>query len=156
MLSSLLSGVVQAGAIMFRDSYNGHPVWNNTRECVAQYTNNSAIIDRTGFFGYSAVDGDYTIWLDVGDNVTHDVDEDLASRINLCVQKNYNETTVKVRSHNDYAVGGSYDSDDELYQHYDFFGHGLPEDFDPDAPESIYCGDEAGSVYYSGDEAEPV
>ena len=112
--------------IAFRDYYDGAPEWDIIANCVSNYTDVRAIIDRH----YNDSDAGVSIWLDTGSNRAADIDDMLNTNITRCIMDKTNAMFVEVRDHNIFAMRAN--TDEDYYNHFDIFGHGYPLDYDKD------------------------
>lgn len=116
------------GQVSFRHWYDDAAPWTIIAKCIENTTSAKAIVDRHGDEPLAG----YSIWLDTGSAEKDEVDKGITDNITYCIGNKTDIAFLTTDSHNVYAIAGAYDTDEEYNQHYQFFGHGYPENYDKD------------------------
>ncbi|EPY52105.1 hypothetical protein SPOG_04762 [Schizosaccharomyces cryophilus OY26] len=148
ILSAICIGFAQAQAdnvISWYEDIGSNTTASVIKRCITLNTDDKAVIQRNTV----RTDGDFTVWLDAGNNFSHELNTSLTDRIKDCVSRSRTNTTTTIRSHNDYAVSGPRNCHSDVEEFYDFFGLEYPQDYDPGWTSEEYGSEDQDDVVLS-------
>lgn len=134
--------------VWFRYDFTGHPVFYFVAAVVQSVFDCRLVIDvkscSDDSTGRPIIDRDHslglTVYIDGQDNINREVDERLAHYAQDYVHSVYPNVDIWIDNHNSFALDGIWETQEELWSVYNFFGHGPPADLDPHELENIRMG----------------
>lgn len=88
------------------------------------------MIDQIAYLGQKY----YWVSVDGYNNNNYTISAEMENLLRQCINNYDDRANVALVTHNVYAVSGSH-SELQLQEHYDYFGYGLPEDYDGQSSE---------------------
>ncbi|CAK9841285.1 Schizosaccharomyces pombe specific protein [Schizosaccharomyces pombe] len=98
--------------------------------CTTTILEQRAVIDQIAYLGQKY----YWVSVDGYNNNNYTISDEMENLLRQCINNYDDRANVALVTHNVYAVSGSH-SELQLQEHYDYFGYGLPEDYDGQSSE---------------------